>query len=385
MPRPSTGRGTQAEAYPLGIPLQGLFRVRSLRSAPTNAEQVLLLAVVWAGAAAAAEPGERPRDEANTAAAARPARAFILGADISSVPQQEDEGIRFSDHGVEKDVLAILKDHGFNGIRSRIFHDPTVKNGYSKKGYCDLAHTVRMAKRIRAAGMGFLLDFHCADTWADPGHQPKPAAWAALGSADLQKALHDHTRDVVAELKKQGAAPDMVQVGNEISHGFLWPEPKKYRLEWDEFCGLLRAGIAGVREADPSVKIMLHLACGGQNAESRWFLDNVVARKVDFDVIGQSYYPRWHGTLDDLKGNLTDLAARYGRAIVVVEYSVTGTDVRKLNDIVRGLPKGRGLGTFIWEPTKWEGPALFEQDGRTKAAIGVYRQMAGDYGNENGR
>ena len=350
-----------------------------MRSTPTSTEHGLLLALIWASAAAA-EPGERSRDEAKAAA---PARAFILGADISWVPQQEDEGIRFSDRGVRKDVLAILKERGFNWIRLRIFHDPTAKGGYSEKGYCGLAQTVRMAKRIKAVGMGFLLDFHCADTWADPGHQPKPAAWASLSPADIAKALHGYTRDTVAELKRQGSSPDMVQVGNEISHGFLWPEPKKYRLEWDEICGWLKAGIAGVREADPSVRIMLHLACGGQNAESRWFLDNVAARKVDFDVIGQSYYPKWHGTLDGLKANLTDLAARYGRDIVVVEYSVTGTDVRGLNDIVRGLPNGRGLGTFIWEPTKWEGPALFESDGSTKPAIDVYRRMADDYARES--
>ena len=149
-----------------------------------------------------------------------------------------------------------------------------------------------MAKRIKAAGMRFLLDFHYSDTWADPGHQVKPAAWIDLHGAGLEKAVDDHTRDVVAALKRQGTPPDMVQIGNEISNGFLWPDGNAWKSgKWDMFCGLIKAGIAGAKQADPSVKTMLHLAWGGQNAQSRSFLDKVLAQGVEFDVIGQSYYP----------------------------------------------------------------------------------------------
>jgi len=308
---------------------------------------------------------------------ARP--VFILGADISWVQQQEDEGVRFSDHGVQKDILAILKDHGFNWIRLRVFHNPRTEKGYSTNGYCDMGRTLVMAKRIEAAGLRFLLDFHYSDTWADPGHQFKPAAWKDLHGGELEKAVHDHTRDVMAVLKKQGTAPKMVQIGNEISNGFLWPDGNVWKSgKWDVFCGLIKAGIAGAREVDPSVKIMLHLAWGGQNAKSRSFLDKALAQGVEFDIIGQSYYPKWHGTLDDLKVNLTDLAGCYKQDIIVVEYSVP--NLRQINDIVHGLPGGKGLGTFIWEPTKWEGPALFDSKGNTKPEIDVYRKMAEDYG-----
>ena len=131
----------------------------------------------------------------------------ILGADISWVQQQEAEGVCFSDHGNPEDILAILKDHGFNWIRLRVFHNPKAEKGYSKNGYCDLDHTLAMAKRIKAAGLRFLLDFHYSDTWADPGHQIKPAAWVDLHGADLERAVHDHTRDVVAALKRQGTPP----------------------------------------------------------------------------------------------------------------------------------------------------------------------------------
>jgi arabinogalactan endo-1,4-beta-galactosidase len=236
-----------------------------------------------------------------------------------------------------------------------------------------------MAKRIKAAGMGFLLDFHNSDTWADPGHQVKPAAWTYLHGADLEKAVHDYTRDVVTALKKQGTPADMVQIGNEISNGFLWPDGNVWKTgKWDVFCGLIKAGIAGAKEADPSVKIMLHLPWGGQNAPSRSFLDKALAQGVQFDVLGQSYYPKWHGTMDDLRANLTDLANGYKQDIMVVEYSVP--NVRQINDIVHGLPGRKGLGTFIWEPTRWQGPALFDRKGNTKSVINVYQGMAGDYG-----
>ena len=304
---------------------------------------------------------------------------FILGADLSWVQQQEDEGIRFSDRGAAKDIFSLLKDRRFNAVRLRLFNNPKAKNGYSAQGYCDLDHTLRMARRIHAAGMQFLLDFHYSDTWADPGHQIKPAAWTDLHGPALEKAVRDYTRNALAALKKQGVPPAMVQIGNEISNGFLWPDGNVWKSgRWDTFCGLIKAGIAGAKEADPSIPIMLHLAWGGQNAQSRAFLDHAIAEGVRFDCLGQSYYARWHGTCDDLKANLTDLAGRYPQNIVVVEYSVP--NVRKINDIVHGLPGGKGLGTFIWEPTRWEGPALFDKEGNTKSEIDAYETMAKDYG-----
>jgi arabinogalactan endo-1,4-beta-galactosidase len=304
---------------------------------------------------------------------------FILGADISWVQEQEDQGTPFSDHGQQQDILVILKDHGFNWIRLRVFVNPQAPKGYSDRGYCDLEHTLAMARRIKTAGMGFLLDFHYSDTWADPGHQVKPAAWADLHGADLENAVHDYTRDVIAALKQQGTAPDIVQIGNEISNGFLWPDGKVWETkDWEAFCGLVKAGIAGAKEADPKVKTMIHLAWGGQNKQSRSFLDKALAQEVEFDVLGQSYYPKWHGTLDDLKSNLTDLAGRYKLDIMLVEYSVP--NIREINDVVHGLPSGKGLGTFIWEPTKWEGPALFDGKGNTKPEIDVYPKMAEEYG-----
>jgi arabinogalactan endo-1,4-beta-galactosidase len=303
---------------------------------------------------------------------------FIIGADISWVQEQEDKGLRFSDQGAVKDILTLLKDRGFNSVRLRIFNDPKARGGYSSKGYCDLEHTLRMARRVHAAGMHFLLDFHYSDTWADPSHQSKPAAWTSLHGPQLEKAIHDYTRDVVLAMKQQGTPPAMVQIGNEVSNGFLWPDGNVWKSgNWQAFSGLIKAGVAGAKDAEPAVKILLHLAWGGQNAKSRAFLDRVIGEGVRFDCLGQSYYPKWHGTLDELKANLTDLSQRYPQDIMVVEYSVP--NVRKINDIVHGLPGGKGRGTFIWEPTRWEGPALFDRTGKTKVEIEVYGKMAQDF------
>ena len=298
---------------------------------------------------------------------------FIIGADISWVQQQEDQGVRFSDSGVEKDILRILKDHGFNWIRLRIFNNPKAPKGYSAEGYCDLEHTIQMARRIKAAGMKFLLDFHYSDTWADPGHQIKPQAWRAMDFDELTQALHDYTKKVITELKKRRLSPEMVQIGNEISNGFLWPDGKLSDL--DKFTTLVKAGITAVKAADPSAKIMLHVAWGGQNEKSRWFMDNLLKHGVEFDILGQSYYPKWHGTVDDLRKNLNDLAGRYKQPIILVEYS---QHKRQVNDIVHDLPGGKGLGTFIWEPTKW-GEACFDRKGAILPLIDLYSQMSEDY------
>lgn len=282
--------------------------------------------------------------------------------------------MQFADNGVKKDAIQILKEHGFNYIRLRIFVNPEADSGYSpQKGFCNFANTLQMAKRIKAAGMGFLLDFHYSDTWADPGKQFKPQAWKNLSYADLVKQVHDYTKDVVASLKEQGVAPDMVQVGNEINHGILWPTGNTKNM--DSLAGLLKAGIKGVKEADKRIKIMLHIACGGQNTESRYFIDNMLARHVKFDIIGESYYPQWHGTIKELHDNLNDLCKRYKQDVMVAEYTEKKIEV---NDIAFTLPSGKVSGTFIWEPLNtWE--QIFDKQGNTNNLINVYPVIVQKY------
>ena len=275
---------------------------------------------------------------------------------------------------MQKDAIQILKDHGLNYIRLRIFNNPSRDSGYSpQKGFCDLEHTKQMAKRIKAAGMKFLLDFHYSDDWADPGKQYEPKAWRNLSFEALKKSLFDYTKDVMQQLKDQGTLPDMVQVGNEINHGIVWPEGNIKNV--DNTAQLISAGIAAVKAVDPSVVIMLHIALGGQNSESVFFIDQMLARKVQFDVIGLSYYPKWHGTLDELRDNLNDLLKRYHKDLVVVEYS---SGKKEVNDIVFDLPDGKGKGTFIWEPLNtWE--AVFDRDGKANDFLKLYDELTKKY------
>jgi beta-galactosidase len=301
-----------------------------------------------------------------------------IGADISFLPELEARGIKFSDKGVQKDAIQILKEHGFNYARLRIFNDPSRDSGYSPgKGFCDLENTKKMAKRIKAAGMKLLVDFHYSDYWADPGKQYKPKAWRNLGFSGLKDSLYQFTRRVVTELKNQGTTPDMVQVGNEINHGIVWPDGHVNNR--DSLAQLLIAGTNAVVSVDPNIIMMLHVALGGQNDESVWFINNMIERGVQFDVIGLSYYPKWHGTLDDLRNNMADLANRYKKDIILVEYSQLKKEV---HEITFGVPGGRGKGTFIWEPLNtWE--KVFDRDGKSNDLILLYDEFSKTFIKEN--
>lgn len=292
----------------------------------------------------------------------------MIGADISFVPQEESKGKRYSDKGVERDVLDIMSSYGFNYIRLRLFVDPTAEGGYSKEGFCGLEQTIKMARRIKKAGMKFLLDFHYSDTWADPGKQFKPASWAGDNGSALEGRIYSYSKETIERFIAEGVRPDMVQIGNEINHGMVWPQGK-IGDSYMSFAVLLRCASAGVRAADPGIKIMVHIACGGDNAGSVAFFDKIISRDVKFDIIGQSYYPKYHGSLDDLRSNLTDLALRYRKPIVVVEYQQYR---REVNEIVAGLPDNLGLGTFIWEATSPAWGNLFDEDGATNGNMALY-------------
>ncbi|MEP7165312.1 MAG: beta-galactosidase GalA [Ferruginibacter sp.] len=300
----------------------------------------------------------------------------MLGADISFLPELEDKGMKFFDtDGKQKDAISILKNHGMNYIRLRIFNDPAADSGYSpKKGFCDLQHTLQMAKRVKAAGMKLLLDFHYSDYWADPQHEYMPAAWRGRSITEVKQALFDYTKQVMQALKDQGTTPEMVQVGNEINHGMVWPQGFINNL--DSLAQLVYAGIQGVKAVSPSTIIMLHIALGGQNDESKFFLDNMINRGVPFDLIGLSYYPRWHSTLADLEYNLDDLSRRYNKDVNVVEYSHRK---KEINELAFNVANGRGKGTCIWEPlSTWE--QFFDKNGKAnKEMLEIYDEISGKY------
>jgi arabinogalactan endo-1,4-beta-galactosidase len=350
------------------------------------------------------------------------AQLSILGADVSSLKKSEDFGGIYRDvgrhdrrHRRPPSALEILADHGLNYARFRVWVNPA-------DGYHDQDELVQMARRARSAGLKVLVDLHYSDSWADPGKQTKPAAWAALPFEQLKQAVYDHTFSVCSALRAQGTTPAMIQLGNELNSGMLWPDGHTWNPpNWDNLAVLLNAGAQAVRACSSKTRIMLHLANGGDNGLYRWWFDNITTRNVDFDVIGFSYYGFWHGSLGDLQANLNDISARYNKDVVVAEtaypfvladadgwgniigsadqlvagYAATpegqAANQRDVLAIVRAVPNGRGLGAFYWDATwtgvpgngwdptdpttgnAWENQALFDFEGHPLPAMDEYR------------
>jgi arabinogalactan endo-1,4-beta-galactosidase len=339
---------------------------------------VLVLAVVLA--ACGGTDGAGPSPTRDTVA--------LRGADISALERIEQAGAVFRDGGQPGDAIAILRAHGANLFRLRLFVDPSGQEVQVN----DLAYTVRMAQRVKAAGARLLLDIHYSDTWADPGRQETPAAWAALSMDSLEVRVETYTDSVITALKQAGALPDIVQVGNEVDAGMLWPFGQlRYDADslpsWDRFTRLLKAGARGVRGAlatGDTVRIMVHYSRGGDAGGTRWFFDHLVSAGVPFDLIGVSYYPFWHGGVGSLRANIRDAAQRYGRDIMVVETTypwraggwesmvTSGTamvwpvtpqgQADFLADVmsaVAAVPGGRGIGVVWWYPEAIQVPGLF--------------------------
>ncbi|HXT13538.1 MAG TPA: glycosyl hydrolase 53 family protein [Candidatus Angelobacter sp.] len=282
---------------------------------------------------------------------------FILGADVSWVPEDEADGAEYFDHGVRRDIFEILKEYKFNYVRLRLFVNPASTNGYARprsEAFCDLEHVKALAKRAKAAGMGLLLDVHYGDTWTSPGHQEKPVAWRNYSFEELTRAVHDFTHEAIYEMRTNGTRADMVQIGNEISDGMLFPDGR--RSDFDKFAILVKAGIAGAKEADPAVKIVLHHHLGRSNEQMVPWIDNFIRRGTKFDIIGMSCYAQAKD--GDWKANFDDLAKRYpDKGLLVLEYSA---QKRYINDLMFQAPDRKGLGTFIWEPTRYR-EALFDK------------------------
>ena len=221
--------------------------------------------------------------------------------------------------------------------------------------------------------MKLLLNFHYSDYWADPQQQNKPAARTSLDFEALRDTMKIYTANVLRALEAQGTPADMVQIGNEVNHGLLWPDG--HISNPDQLAELLKAGVEGVKMVDDKMPVMMHLALGGQNEEVVFWYNNMIAREVEFDIMGISYYPGWHGTLDNLKYNLTDLVTRYRKPVNVVEYSDFRTEVHK---IVFNLPEDMGKGTCIWEPIGFRGD-LFDRDGNVIEGMKLYDKLRNQY------
>ena len=250
-------------------------------------------------------------------------KPWIKGMDISSLPEVEACGGRFFCDGKPMDALQILQEHGMNLVRLRLWHDPRSPLGEPYGGGDTDFETVRgMARRLRALELPWLLDFHYSDCWADPGKQVPPKAWQGLGPEELEGRVYEYTKSVLLALKEEDLLPAMAAPGNELTNGLLWPVGKEFPVT----ARLVSAGIRAIRETAPDCEVMLHLDNGGNSGlYRRWFDAWFTEGGEDFDIIGLSYYPFWHGTLEDLEENMRMLAGRYGKRMIVAETSTAFT------------------------------------------------------------
>ena len=267
---------------------------------------------------------------------------FVKGMDVSMIKELEGYGAAYYLDGRKGDLFEILSRCGVNMIRLRIWQDPYDENGNPYGGGMnDLQTTMELAERAVRNGMSYLLDFHYSDFWADPAKQVKPKAWRGLCGEKLETAVYLHTVNTLKAMKNEGFVPAMVQVGNEITNGLLWPDGHIDHRE--EMAALLQAGMKGVREICPDTRIMLHLDFGTDNSMYRNWFDKIQPFRLDFDVIGMSYYPHWNGSIQLLLDNMNDVSKRYDKDIIIAETSIGyTTDSLGKSDRLSGHYGGAG-------------------------------------------
>ncbi|MGV7209171.1 arabinogalactan endo-beta-1,4-galactanase [Oxalobacteraceae bacterium A2-2] len=314
---------------------------------------------------------------------------FAKGADVGWLPQMEATGYVFRDQdGVPRDCLAILKGYGIDTIRLRTWVHPSADKA---SGHNSRDETVAMAVRAQRMGMRIMIDFHYSDSWADPEKQVKPAAWAGHPFPQLLDDVYHYTHDVMSALARAGVTPEWVQVGNEIPGGMIYPEGSVDN--WPQLAQLINRGYDAIKAVSPSSKVVLHLDRGNDRERFRTWFDNARAHGARYDVIGLSYYPYWlpgrpdyTASIDDLGANLNDLAARYGKEVMVVEVGGEDSQPQNTHDMlaavlrkVRAVPDGKGLGVIYWEPQgarSWSHYALsaWGDDGRPTRAMDAFRE-----------
>jgi arabinogalactan endo-1,4-beta-galactosidase len=307
---------------------------------------------------------------------ALPAAApFIAGTDFSHLKFFEDRGKVYKDGGQTQDALAILKNSGLNCVRLRLFTSSAAQAQADAYNYTNnLAYNLPLAVRVKNAGLQFMLDFHYSDTWADPGNQAKPAAWTSLTSAQLVQQMRDYNSNCIAAFKAAGAMPDYVQVGNEITGGMLWTNGAvpgaDATAQWSQLGQLMKAAVQGIADAAGTnmPKIIVHIDRGGSWSTTQWYFDNLNAQGVPYDIIGESYYPYWHGSVSNVANCLTNAAKRYAKPVIIAEtdfpwtnsywttniYGIPGTTngqvqfLTALARIVKNVPGRLGAGIVWW-------------------------------------
>ncbi len=340
---------------------------------------------------------------------------FVMGADLSYVNQVEDYNGVYKDSTITKDPFVIFSNHGANTVRVRLWHNPQWMLPYTSNHlYSDLKDAEKTIQRAKARGMAVCLDIHYSDTWADPGNQSLPAAWSGLSLAILKDSVYQYTLNVLNYLGAKNLAPEMVQLGNEINQGMLFPTGKVTINNWAPFGELLNSGVKAVRDfsltATIKPKIILHVA-GLDIAD--WWAGNIIsnAKVTDFDILGISWYYFWSPitSMNDISGYISALKSKYGKKIMIVEtaspwtngfadsynniisgdaafsgYTVSKDGQYKLmTDLTQQVIKGGGAGVIYWEPawitsglqtpwgtgSAWENNTFFDFSGNALPAL----------------
>lgn len=311
---------------------------------------------------------------------------FAMGVDASMVKTvEENGGVYYNEAGEEQDVFQIMNQNGVNFFRVRIWNTPN--NLFGDKyggGSVNTAEAISMAKRAQAANMNVMIDLHYSDFWADPSNQRTPTKWVSKDLAGLSFEVEQFTVTTLNAFKNEGVNVQAIQIGNEINNGLLFPVG---RLDWanaaksyENIATLLKAGIKGAKAVNPSIKTVIHLADGGSFDVFNNFFSAMATNNVDYDLIGASYYPYYHGTLEQLKHNLNNSADKFKKPIIIAEMSYgftvaddpdashiynsqmeekgkyktsiqgQATAIRDVVNILSEVPENRGLGIFYWEP-----------------------------------
>ena len=301
---------------------------------------------------------------------------FIMGMDASCVPALEAGGVKYYDHdGNEKDVYQILSENGINYIRVRVWNDPfdAEGNGYGG-GNCDIENAIAIGKRATEQGMKLLVNFHYSDFWADPGKQMAPKAWKGMKIEEKCDALYRYTKDSLQKLVDAGVYVGMVQIGNE-TNGAMCGESSSALGGWKKIMELMNAGSKAVREVCPDALVAVHFANPEKTDSYYSYGKNLEYYQVDYDVFASSYYPFWHGTLDNLSRVLTDIAESYGKKVMVAEtsYAFTAADTDFYGNTI-----GEGGGIVKDYPFTQQGQANLVRNvidtlvNKTVGGIGVF-------------
>ena len=325
---------------------------------------------------------------------------YAFGLDLSFLKSHEDNNDKYYDiDGVQKPALEIFRQYGYNWGRVMICNEPTDRLPQT------LDYVIASAQQLKNNGYKFLLDYMFSNGWANPMTQPTPAAWVELSHSDRVEAVYQYIRHTMKSLKEADVMPDIVQIGNEIGNGFLWPDGRIYYdntgvSQWKNVADYLSAGIRAIREVagkEHKVKIMLHVDHGGDIPMTQTFFDNMKEYKVEYDVIGFSFYPWSHGTLLDLRDNLNFTALCYNKEIILIQtgyywqpsryfrdgqmppFPETPEGQRQwleaVNELVLATPNGLGKGIFWWEPMMGR-RGYFDENGKVQPIIQALKKYS---------